>query len=364
MVFQNTKGVSSVTHTRSDSAAVHLSNHFSISQLPTVQTSTMKVSPSLLRYLRSAAEFQPLVSHKPTFHTAFRTKITPPRTALQRRFQGSFPGANQPADSPGFVSLVDGPVQLVRSNKRHGLGLIVLALIPITAFALGSWQVARLGWKTELIARYEDRLVRDPLPLPPYVDPAVIKDFDYRRVWAKGVLRHDQEILVGPRVHDGENGYSVITPLERKDGSKILISRGWISKDKLEQKDRPLGVPSGEVLIEGLLREPFTKNYFTPDNIPEKNQWYFPDLAQMAERSDSQPVWIEETFGQDMMGTLDRQSKGIPIGRPAEVNLRNNHTQYIFTWYALSLATTIMFWMVVKKPAGGTKARVRQSREW
>lgn len=29
----------------------------------------------------------------------------------------------------------------------------------------------------------------------------------------------------------------------------------------------------------------------------------------------------------------DREARGIPIGRAAEVNLRNNHAQYIFTWY-------------------------------
>lgn len=39
----------------------------------------------------------------------------------------------------------------------------------------------------------------------------------------------------------------------------------------------------------------------------------------------------------DLLRTYDREARGIPIGRPAEVNLRNNHTQYIFTWYAVSL---------------------------
>jgi surfeit locus 1 family protein len=34
----------------------------------------------------------------------------------------------------------------------------------------------------------------------------------------------------------------------------------------------------------------------------------------------------------DMVEHLDREAKGIPIGRAAEVNLRNNHSQYIFTW--------------------------------
>ena len=34
----------------------------------------------------------------------------------------------------------------------------------------------------------------------------------------------------------------------------------------------------------------------------------------------------------DLLKAYDREAVGIPIGRPAEVNLRNNHTQYIFTW--------------------------------
>jgi surfeit locus 1 family protein len=171
-------------------------------------------------------------------------------------------------------------------------------LIPITAFILGTWQVQRLDWKIKLIAKYEDRLIRPPLPLPPQVDPDVISEFDYRRVHAKGHLRHDQEMLVGPRMRDGEEGFLVITPLERGEGeSTVLISRGWISKKMQNQKDRPLGVPGGEVVIEGLLREPFKKNMFTPENKPEEGKFYFPDIQQMAELAGSQPVWIEETMG-------------------------------------------------------------------
>ena len=87
---------------------------------------------------------------------------------------------------------------------------------------------------------------------------------------------------------------------------------------------------------------------FTPDNRPELGHFYFPDVRQMAEFSGSDPVWIEETMGmsfqsnirtsvygeteQDLLKAYDREPSGIPIGRPAEVNLRNNHTQYIFTW--------------------------------
>ena len=173
------------------------------------------------------------------------------------------------------------------------------ALIPITAFILGTWQVQRLDWKTKLIAKYEDRLVKPPLPLPPRVDPEAISEFDYRRVYATGRLRHDKEMLIGPRMNEGEDGFTVITPLEREGGSTVLVNRGWISKKLKDPKDRPLGTTNEEVVVEGLLRVPAGKNMFTPDNKPEEGKFYFPDLKQMAEYSGSEPIWIEQTMSKD-----------------------------------------------------------------
>ena len=304
----------------------------------------------------------------------------------QRRKQST-----QPGDDPAFTSIVDNPPQLIRSGRKHNkIGLFILAAIPVTAFVLGCWQVQRLGWKSELIARFEDRLLKDPLPLPPQVDPDAIKDFDYRRVVARGVLRHDQEMLIGPRVHDGQPGYQVVTPLDRTDefpgnkgNSTVLINRGWIPKDKADHRVRPEGLPQGTVVVEGLLREPWKKNMFTPDNNPAEGKFYFPDVYEMAAFAGSQAVWIEETMRPDLLESYAREDKGVPIGRPPEVNLRNNHGQvsfspvyassfmsiannlkYIFTWFSLSAATTVMMFMLLKRPASGINRRVRQSKNW
>ncbi len=35
----------------------------------------------------------------------------------------------------------------------------------------------------------------------------------------------------------------------------------------------------------------------------------------------------------DFMQVYDMEARGVPIGRLPEVDLRNNHAQYIFTWY-------------------------------
>lgn len=254
---------------------------------------------------------------------------------FRRNITSSSRRSNKSANDPDFVSVVDAPPKLVSTKRKATkLGIATLALIPLTAFCLGSWQVQRLEWKTQLIAKFEDRLIRPPLPLPPRIDPDAVHEFDYRRVYATGKLRHDQEMLIGPRMHDGKDGFQVVTPLDREDGTTILINRGWIGRDKQFQQDRdPSSLPKGEITISGLLREPWKKNWFTPNNKPEEGKFFFPDVYQMAAVVGSEPVWIEETMAPSLLETYDREAKGRPIGRAAEVNLRNNHAQYIFTWY-------------------------------
>lgn len=267
-----------------------------------------------LLLLSDMKSFTRLIRPSQAHHTLGKTlntspkapRTTPPsslrNSAPRRPFSNSARRHDkpQPADDPNFTSILDNPPNLVRAGRRHGPGLIILAVIPVTAFVLGCWQVQRLQWKTDLIAKCEDRLFREPLPLPPRVDPdAVAEDFDYRRVYCTGTLRHDREMLIGPRMHDGEQGFMVVTPLERADGSTVLVNRGWIPKRLRDQRARARdSLPTGEVKVEGLLRKPWKKNMFTPENRPDKGEFYFPDVKQMAELTGAQPVWIEATMGE------------------------------------------------------------------
>ncbi|KAM7183441.1 putative COX1 assembly protein Shy1 [Rhypophila sp. PSN 637] len=308
----------------------------------------------------------PLSSPRYQLRSRLLPNPTTPRRSCSTSPRRPKDEAKQPADSSNFTSILDNPPELVRTGRKHGPGLIILAIIPVTAFFLGCWQVQRLKWKTDLIAKCEDRIVREPLPLPPRVDPDAIADFDYRRVTVVGKYRHDKEMLIGPRMREGEQGYMVVTPLEREGdpGATVLVNRGWISKKLADQASRPDSLVKGEVKVEGMLRQPWTKNMFTPENRPDKGEFYFPDVNQMAQLTGSQPVWIEQTMEPDILTIYDYEAKGIPLGRPASVNLRNNHAQYIFTWYGLSLATSIMFWILVRKPPADVARRVRMNKSW
>jgi len=88
----------------------------------------MRISKPLLSYLRSAAEARPLCQSNGRTNplrdsNAFSRR---PLSFTQRRF------ARAPAEEPDFVSLVDGPAQLVRQKRRHGPGLIVLGTLVLS----------------------------------------------------------------------------------------------------------------------------------------------------------------------------------------------------------------------------------------
>lgn len=188
--------------------------------------------------------------------------------------------------------------------------------------------------------------MQESIPLPNKVNLAAIPDFVHRRVTLRGKWNHARSILLGPRVMDGKNGFHLITPLVRTDGSTVLVDRGFISEHiaaKIKSSN-----PEGEVEIHGMLRESQARNSFTPDNNPEKGEWYWADIAAMAnyaggESSNVQPVLIEETFEGHAGEVAMRLQNGVPIGKVPIVDIRNAHASYVATWYSLSALTTAMF---------------------
>ncbi|KAG0254462.1 surf-like protein [Mortierella polycephala] len=259
----------------------------------------------------------------------------------------------QPRPSPRFYSALHQSTRAQYGGRRWGPVTIGLALCPIITFGLGTWQVQRLRWKVDLIENLEERMSLDAIPLPRKVNLNAIEDFEYRKVKVTGRFRHDQEILLGPRTRgDGQPGYFLITPFERTNGSKILVRRGWVPREKKDQATRQEGLVEGEVTVEGLLRTGEQKaSSLVPENNPEKNEWYSLDAEAMAKQSDSQPVVVEMIL--DIPQHLVKSKlidKDIPVGRSPIVELRNNHTEYIVTWYSLCVATTAMLYILMRRP--------------
>ncbi|KAG8447567.1 hypothetical protein GDO86_014897 [Hymenochirus boettgeri] len=225
----------------------------------------------------------------------------------------------------------------------------ILLLIPVATFSLGTWQVQRRRWKLKLIQELETRVTAKPIPLP--VDPMELRTLEYCPVKVRGQFDHSKELYVLPRTlvdpereareagqisSNTQSGANVITPFYCTDlGITILVNRGFVPKKKINPETRAKGQITGEVDLVGAVRLTETRKPFVPHNDPSKNHWHYKDLNAMAQVTGAEPILIDADRGSTVPGG--------PIGGQTRVTLRNEHMQYIITWYGLCAATTYLW---------------------
>lgn len=212
------------------------------------------------------------------------------------------------------------------------------------ALALGTWQVQRLQWKDELVAERQARRAAPPLAaLPERFDPA--RD-EFRTVRAAGRFLHEKEMYLAARSFRGNAGYHVLTPLAQDDGRTILVNRGWIPLDRKSPASRKPGNPAGEAAVEGYLRAESGPGWFTPKNEPEKNFWFFVDIAAMAKAHGIGKVeryYIEA-------GPAENPG-GFPVGGVTRFEIPNDHLQYAITWYAMAIIGIVIYLLYHRRRA-------------
>jgi surfeit locus 1 family protein len=217
--------------------------------------------------------------------------------------------------------------------KRYTAFAIVMAGLVLVFLALGTWQVQRLFWKLDLIARVDARIHAQPVPAPGPADwPTITAANDeYRRVTATGTLLNDQEVFVQAVTERGA-GFWVVTPLETTDRGTILINRGFVPPDRRDPASRAEGQLPGTVTVTGLLRMTEPGGGFLRENDPAGNRWYSRDVAAIAASkglTQAAPYFID--------ADATANPGGLPVGGLTVVRFRNSHAVYAFTWYTLAL---------------------------
>ncbi|XP_052037887.1 surfeit locus protein 1 isoform X4 [Apodemus sylvaticus] len=219
--------------------------------------------------------------------------------------------------------------------------------------------VQRRKWKLKVIAELESRVMAEPIPLP--ADPMELKDLEYRPVKVRGHFDHSKELYIMPRTmvdpvreareagrmsSSTESGAHVVTPLHCSDlGVTILVNRGFVPRKKVNPETRQKGQVLGEVDLVGIVRLTENRKPFVPENNPEKNHWYYRDLEAMAKITGADPIFIDADF--------QSTTPGGPIGGQTRVTLRNEHMQYIITWYGLCAATLYLWFQKFVRRAPG-----------
>ena len=210
--------------------------------------------------------------------------------------------------------------------------------------ALGSWQVHRLIWKTELNEERRAQHQAEAVMLP--ADLADPDSFAYRRVWLEGHFRHEAEMFLAARTHDRRVGYQIITPFERADGPVVLVNRGWVPLESKEPETRLGGQTGGTFRLEGIVVPGGRAGWFTPDNEPENNIWFWTDTEALAAKAGiPPPSYLVDAGSTPNPG-------GLPIGGQTKVELRSEHMQYIVIWYALAISLAVIYVIYMRRDPG------------
>jgi surfeit locus 1 family protein len=226
-------------------------------------------------------------------------------------------------------------------KPRGPVALSLLALLGLVLFAafiaLGTWQVYRLGWKRELIARVDQRVHAAPVPAPGPGEWSGITaaSAEYRHVTLQGRFLHDKPTLVWTASQYG-SGYWLMTPLQQADGAIVLVNRGFVPPDWCGIKHQCTVGPDGLVTLTGLLRISEPPGLFR-HNDPARDSWYTRDVAAIAAArglTDVAPYYVDEEAAP---GTLDAGKPSWPQGGLTVIAFPNNHLSYLITWYALAL---------------------------
>ena len=244
----------------------------------------------------------------------------------------------------------------------------LLLVIPVASFGLGTWQIYRLQWKKGKIRELESQTQAEPVPLPDDIlNEDKISEMNYRNVLVQGHFDHTKEIYIGPRPlnkagqHPGgsgllsgrsQSGYQIVTPFVLDNGDRILVNRGWVPKNKKDPSSRLEGQILGHIKLTGIIRSGEQRPQFTPKIADNASDWHYCDVERIASILNTLPVLIDA----DSRSTVPNG----PIGGQTTVTLRNEHLQYIITWYSLCALTLLMYYQLQKRPGamyGGPKVR-------
>lgn len=236
----------------------------------------------------------------------------------------------------------------VRPQMAPPRSFVVLTLAALAAFGvligLGAWQLQRMAEKQAFITS----LAREAKG-PARTEWARTPDFGRVSVSGRFIAGKTAFVRVtlpdgtasrpdGPGVGGislGGLGLYVMTPLQRDDGTVILVNRGFVATGA-DGRAPAVSTPEGHVTITGFRRPPEPRHWFAVADDPARLVFATRDPAVIAPalRVAADPAAFLEA---ERIGT--GMEPGSPQGIEAEELLSripDNHLNYALTWFGLA----------------------------
>jgi len=249
--------------------------------------------------------------------------------------------------------------------------ILTLIMLPIL-IGLGNWQWHRMAWKESLISKIDERRTAEPVSYPAVLAEYVKSgDVEYKHMRVTGTFDYGRERhLYAPTT--ASQGWHVYTLLIPEGGlPPIFVNRGWVPDELKDPSKRAEGQVTGSVTITGLVRLGHPKPWFAPDNDYAGNRWYWPDLDAMQWGPQGPPTLLQfnaeksqayAPFSLDA-DALPESPGGWPKGGTTEINIPNNHLQYVVTWYGLAATLIVVFAIFARQRLESVNGKKLQPKE-
>jgi surfeit locus 1 family protein len=235
----------------------------------------------------------------------------------------------------------------VLRRPRWILAFVVGLLLASLFVRLGVWQLDRLDQRRTANALILERAAQPPRALEPLIsqyglDPAAL---EYRPTTVEGTYRPDLEFISIGRTAGGVSGTLVATPLERDDGTLLVVLRGIVPSGTPGPPVEGYEAPEGRVVLTGRLddgEEPLRLGEPDPeDGVIRSISRIDLDYIDTWTDGDVLPI----TLILDTQEPVGRAAAPQPIP-PDEIS-EGPHLGYAVQWFAFAIIAIIgAIWLV------------------
>jgi surfeit locus 1 family protein len=219
--------------------------------------------------------------------------------------------------------------------RKLPIGLTVATAVAFAILvALGLWQMQRLAWKRDIVARIEASQTAPGLPLGDVLRQAYAgEDVTYRKVVAICPGLSTAPYVELHALLDGQMGSRLISACRLEGGpyGSILVDRGFVrdiisSRPPVDPADtRPTGV-------RGVLREGDERSAVAARDDPEHGRFFTRAVAPIAAK-----LGAERPAPLFLMAETSTNPEWLALKpAPLPTGVSNRHMEYALTWFGLA----------------------------
>lgn len=251
------------------------------------------------------------------------------RAAAASAADGTTRTAERDPDEP-FVGW-----RFVRSRRWLGYFAIAVAFAIVCAL-FGMWQWDRRNEAVRQNEQVAQNYEHTPVPLDEALPTA--SSWNDGKTWLRvsvtGRYDTDDQLLVRNRVHNGQPGFEVLTPLVTADGRAFVVDRGWVPTGNAQDApDHVPAPPSGEVTAIVRLQP-------SEPRIPGRTDPAYTDQVQSVTLSDvgkkvDTPIYTG-AYGQ-LASESPAPTETRPLGWERPTADTGLHLSYFIQWFMFAV---------------------------